>query len=261
MRGVRRLVLVVACVVLGGSPRAAPAEADAFTAALAAGAEAERRHDPRAALEHYRRAEALRPDDAFVLQKIAQQISDSFFVTVDRPEGRAQVEEALRYAHRAAELDPASSVNQLSIAILYGRLAAFGGASEKVEYARLIRRHAEAALALDPDYAWACHVLGRWHLEMAALGSTRRAVAALLFGGLPGASREEGLRLLERAVTLEPDAPAHRVELGHAYEKLGRRASAQAQWELSLTLPAVAIYDAAARQRALDGLARINARG
>ena len=251
------VVLAMATALMPG--RAADA-GDAFARALAHGAEAERRHDPQAALEHYRAADRLRPDDPFVLQKMAQQLSDSLFLAADAEQGRARVEEALRYAHRAAELDPSSAVNRLSLAILYGRLAAYGGVSEKVEYARRIRHHAEEAMTLDPGYAWACHVLGRWHLEMAALGSARRAVVAVLYGGLPKAAREEGLRLLERAVELEPEALAHRVELGLAYEKVGRSAEARAQWELSLKLPAVAIYDAAARQRALDALAQLDTR-
>jgi len=254
------LALLLVTLAGAGPVRATTPTDDEFARLLEAGAQAERSHDPDRALEFYREAETLRPDDAFVLQKIAQQISDAMFLGVDPKSGRERVEEALRYAHRAVELDPTSAVNRLSLAILYGRLAGFGGVAEKIEYARLIQLHAAASMELDPGYAWACHVLGRWHLEMAALGSARRAVAAVLFGGLPSASREEGLRLLERAVALEPGAMAHRVELGHAYEKLGRRAEARAQWELSLTLPAVAIYDGPARQRAREGLDRLGSR-
>ena len=257
----RYLMAFLAVTLAGAGPVGATTPTDdEFARLLEAGAQAERGHDPDRALEYYRRAEALRPDDAFVLQKIAQQISDAMFLGGDAKSGRERVEEAMRYARRAAELDPASAVNRLSLAILYGRLAGFGGVAEKIEYARLIRQHAEASMALDPEYAWACHVLGRWHLEMAALGSARRAVAAVLFGGLPSASREEGLRLLERAVALEPGAIAHRVELGHAYDKLGRRAEARALWEACLTLPVVAIYDGPALQRARDGLDRLGAR-
>jgi tetratricopeptide (TPR) repeat protein len=225
---------------------------------LEAGAQAEGRHEPETALGFYRQAAAIQPDNPFVLQKIAQQISDAMFLGTDPTIGRERVEEALRYAHRAVELDPSSAVNRLSLAILYGRLAGLSGVSEKVQYARLVRRYADEAHALDPDYAWACHILARWHLEMASLGSAKRALAAMLFGGLPKASREEGLRLLERAVELEPDALAHRVELGIAYERLGRLAQAREQWEMSLSLPSVAIYDEPARLRAREELARLD---
>ena len=239
-----------------GSALALPASvADpAWTRLVEAGVEAERLHDPEAALDFYRQALALRPDDAFVLQKIAQQISDATFRPgAARPE-RARVREALDYAQRAAELDPTSAVNRLSVAILHGRLAAYGGARDKVEHARRVREHAEAALALDPQYAWAHHVLGRWHVEMAELGATARAFAAVLFGGLPPASREEGIRFLEHAVALEPEAVAHRVELAFAYARAGRTDEARAAWTRSLELEPRAIYDLPAQQRAREAL-------
>lgn len=257
MSAIRAAIILAGLLACTGPLAGSVPAQDDFARAVAAGTEAERLHDPLTALGHYRRADALRPDDPFVLQKIAQQLSDSLFMPADAGQGRARVEEALRYAGRAVELDPASAVSRLSLAILYGRLASYGRVSEKVRYARLIRLHAEKAVALDPQYAWACHVLGRWHLEMAALGSARRAVAGMLFGGLPPSSAQEGLSLLERAVALEPEALAHRVELGHAYERLGRRDEARAQWETSLTLPVLAIYDEAALQRARDGLGRL----
>lgn len=253
----RRLSVLLTLLgfVLAGATLSQATVADpAWTRLLEAGAEAERRHDPQAALEIYRRAEAMRPEDPFVLQKIAQQISDSTFLPgAARPE-RARVLEALDYAKRAAALDPSSAVNRLSVAILYGRLAAYGGAREKVEHARKVREHAEAAVVLDPQYAWAHHVLGRWHLEMAELGSARRALVAVLFGGLPASSREEGIRLLEQAVALEPDAIAHRVELGFAYARVGRKDEALAEWARSLDLDPIAIYDHPAQQRAREAL-------
>ena len=41
--------------------------------------------------------------------------------------------------------------------------------------------HFEKAVALDPDYDWAHHVLGRWHYEVAELGGTKRLVVRLFF--------------------------------------------------------------------------------
>lgn len=224
--------------------------------------EAERRHDPEAALDFYRQLAERRPDDAFILQKVAQQISDAVHLDTRAaaPIRQARVREALGFARRAAELDPASAVNQLSLAVLYARLAVDASASEKVEYARLIHRHAEAALALDPGYAWACHILGRWHLEMEALGTTRRVVARLLFGDLPRGSRAEGLRLLARAVELEPDSVVHRVELGIALGELGQPEEAREQLSAALAAPASTLHDGPARVRAEAALQRLNGR-
>jgi tetratricopeptide (TPR) repeat protein len=247
----RPIFVAVVTAMLLFSLGARAGDADAF---IAAGLEAELRQDPVTALENFRRADAARPDDAFIKQKIAQQLSDSAFLLQDESVQKQLTAEALQYAHRAVELAPDSAINRLSLAVLYGKVAVFSGVRTKVDHARRIHQHAEEALALDPDYAWAAHVLGRWHVEMAALGATRRTLAAVFFGGLPAASIDEGVRLLERAVALEPAGLAHQVELGFAYAQAGRRDDAETQWRLAVSMPSVKIYDEPAKQRARTAL-------
>ena len=140
------------------------------------------------------------------------------------------------------------------MAVLYGKLGLHATVSDRVAFARLIHLHAERALALDPDYAWAHHVLGEWHLNVAELGATKRMLAGLLFGGLPKPSRDAGLNHLRRAVALEPEALAHRVALGLALKKAGRAEEATQHLRYALTLPDRTIYDPAARERARAGL-------
>ena len=234
------------------------ARADDAEKWISAGLDAEARHDPSAALLFFRKANEARPGNPFVLQKIAKQLSDAAFLREEDSARKQLAAEALGFALRAAELNPESAVNQLSLSVLYGKLAVYSDLGTKVEYARRIRQHAEAALALDPDYAWACHVLGRWHAGMSELNAAKRALASILFGGLPKATLTEGIRLLERAVELEPDALAHRIELGFAYAQAGRTEEARTQWRLGLELPSIEIYDEAARRRALAALAKVD---
>lgn len=251
--------LLLVATVLG--PCVVRAEAGSeFQRVLAKAAEAEQRHDTDAALALYRQAATLRPDDAFVLQKMAQQISDSFFLEPDAPQQRERVEEAMRYARRAVEIDPLSAVNQLSVGVLYGRLVPFVKPSQKVEYARLVREYAERAAALDPGYAWAQHTLGRWHMEMASIGAAKRAFVALFAGSLPAGSKDEAVEHLEQAVALEPEAIAHRVELGFAYANVGRTDDARRVWEDALSRPPRAIHDGLAQERAREGLGRLTKR-
>jgi tetratricopeptide (TPR) repeat protein len=253
MNTVARPALLTACLALAALTTSAHAdEADAW---IAEGLAAEARQDPLAALEAFRRADRARPDDPYILRKVAQQLSDATFVLADEPARLAYAREALTFIERASTLDPRCPVTRLSFSVLYGKLASSADVRMKVDYARRIRRHAEEALALDPTYAWAHHVLGRWHVELSQLGGARRALAGLLFGGLPPASLGEGIRLLERAVALEPDAIAHRVELGFAYARAGRAAEARAQWQAALDLPPARVYDQLARERAHEALA------
>lgn len=222
--------------------------------AISAGLAAEQRMAPREALGHFRVALATRPEDAFLQQKVAQQLSDAAFLEPS-PDVRTRLAtEALVHAKRAVELDQGSAVARLSLSVLYGKLAIEGDTRTKVDYARRIHLHAEEALALDDHYAWARHVLGRWHVEMSQINIAKRAVVAVLYGGLPRASLDEGIAHLEEAVRLEGDAVPHHVELGFAYQRAGRLAEARTSWEAALQLPSVRVYDSAAKQRASTAL-------
>jgi tetratricopeptide (TPR) repeat protein len=254
----RCLFLCLLLFVLGlGAARAAPAEAAPAGGAesvLAEARAAEARFEVARALELYLEVDRLRPDDPFVLQKIAQQLSDLSLEVGTAAEKKAQAEKALAYAKRAVELAPDNAVNVLSLAICHGKMAVFSDTRTKIEYSRLVRMEAERALALDPDYDWAHHVLGRWHLEVAELGAAARFFVRVVYGGLPEASRAQAIAFLERAVELAPTRVPHHVELGFAYRAAGRDDDARRSFERALELPSVELYDESAKARARGAL-------
>lgn len=245
---------LLALAALLGALRLAHAEPPALLAlALASEAAGETER----ALELFLAVERATPNDAFVLQKIARQFSD---LVVDQPTAEAKknyARTALGYAQRAVTLQPDNAVNVLSLAICHGKLAVHSGTGDKVRYSRLIKDDAERALALDPNYAWAHHVLGRWHYEIAELGTTARVFVRLFYGGLPDASTARGIELLERAVALEPDELNHHLELGFAYAAAGRAADARASWERGLAIPSRARHDDSSKLRAREALQRL----
>jgi tetratricopeptide (TPR) repeat protein len=229
-------------------------EAESF---IRAGLAAEARLDPRASLEHFRAADAARPNDPFILQKISRQLSDQTPAAPSLDEKAELARQALAYAQRAVAADPNSAVNVLSLAICYGKLGLYGDTRTRVEYSRLVHQYAEAALALNPDYDWAHHVLGRWHLEVTELGATKRFVVRLVYGGLPRASLDEAVSHLERAVALAPGTIAHHLELGLAYLAQGRRAEGLAELEPALRQPLQGVHDVEAKARAQRALAKL----
>lgn len=256
LRPARPLLLAVLCAAAlsarATSVPPAPAAADPVVREALA---AEAAFDSNRALELFLQALATRPEDAFLHQKVAQQYSDSVLDTADRDEKQRRAERSLHHARRAAELDPDNPVNVLSVAIAAGKVALHGDARTKVELSRLIREEAERALALDPTYPWAHHVLGRWHHEVVEVGRAARFFAKLLYGGLPPASLDEAVRHLAQAVALEPQNPLHVIELGFAYAAAGRPADARAAWERGLALPEVDKHDAEGKARARAALA------
>lgn len=238
------------------APTAARSEAT-LAALLAEARSAESGFEVARALELYLAAERLAPDDPDTLQKIAQQLSDLTLGTEDRAEKKARAEKALDYARRAVALEPNDPVNVLSLAICYGKLGAYGDTRAKVEYSRLVKQEAERALALDPTYDWAHHVLGRWHHEVADLGAAARFFVRLVYGGLPPASRAEAVRYLERAVALAPTRVSHHAELGFAHLAAGNKEEARRAFEAALALPSAELYDEPAKARARAALKKL----
>lgn len=244
-----RFVLLAVLLAL---PLRSAEQAPAIAEALAA----EARWDSRRALELFLRADRERPNDAFVLQKISKQYSDLAFGEKSAATKRALAAQALTYAQRSVVLAPDDAVCALSLAICHGHLALAGSVREKVELSRVMQAEIEHALQLDPNYAWAHHLLGRWHRELADLGRATRFLAQLFYRELPPASFAQATAHLRRATELEPGEPSHWIELGFALEKTGARTEARACWQRGLDLPATGPHDESERERARAALER-----
>lgn len=230
------------------------------TPLVQAAREAEARLDSRQALELFLEADRVKPGDATILQKIAQQYSDLIVDLPDDAEKKRYAQIALDFAQRAVALDPENAVNVLSLAVCHGKLAVYSDARTKVEYSRLVKEEAERAIVLDASYAWAHHVLGRWHYEVAALGGAKKWLVRAMYGGLPAASTAEGVRALRRAVELEPEELAHRLELGFACLAAGEQEQALAEFNRGLAMPSRRKHDDAAKERARRALETLGSR-
>jgi len=233
----------------------AAADTDSLVRAALA---AEARLDSARALDFFLQASAARPNDSFILQKIARQYSDLVVEQPDLEAKKRYAQTALEYSQRAVTLKPDDAVNVLSLAICHGKLALYSDTKTKISYSRLVKEEAERALVLDPNYAWAHHLLGRWHFEVADLGATSKFFVRLLYGGLPPASFAEGIRQLQRATELEPAELNHWLELGFAYAAAGQPDAARTQWTRGLAMPSRAKHDEPAKQRARAALARLD---
>jgi tetratricopeptide (TPR) repeat protein len=219
------------------------------------GEAADARFDPNGALPFYLKAHAERPADIPIMLKIAKEYSDSTIAIPEAEEDRRRIEKALEYSNRAVELDPHNAVALLSKAICYGKLAGYSDTREKIEYVRLVKQFADQALAEDPKYAYAHHVLGQWEYQVAALGRTKQFLVALVFGGLPPASTQEGVHQLQLAVELEPNIASHRLALGFAYIANGEPGKARPLFEEVVAMPCRELYDVDCHRQATKALA------
>jgi tetratricopeptide (TPR) repeat protein len=218
---------------------------------------AEARLDSARALELFLQADATKPDDAFILQKIAKQYSDLVPDQTTKEAKKDYARRALAFAQRSFALEPTNAVHALSLAICHGHIAVVSDVRTKVEMSRVIKEDAERALRLDPNYAWAHHILGRWHYEVAGLNGVARFFAGLFYGGIPPASFDEGITHLRRATELAPGELNHWIDLGFAYQAAGLVTEARAAWERGLAMPDRSKHDPVAKRRARDALANL----
>ena len=182
-------------------------------------------------------AEKLDPNNVEILCRLAKTHDEAMVDTASKEEQKRLAEAALEYARRAAALNPKSAKAQLSMAITCGRLAPYLDSKAKIAHSKLVKEHAEKALALEPSNSYAHHILGAWNYEMASLSPFLRTLVKLVYGSLPPASFEEAEAFLQRAVALSPNKVSHRIELGRAYAALNKKALAREEISKGLSLP------------------------
>lgn len=201
------------------------------------------------ALAAFLEADKLRPNRPEILVRIAKQHGDLMTEQRDDAARMASAEAALAFSRKALKLDAKSSDAHLAVAISLGKKTEFMGNREKIETSREIRKHAERALALNPRCDYSHHMLGRWHQELAGIGGATRALARLIYGRLPTASYDDGLRHFERARALRPDRLIHQIEQGRTLAMMDRTDEAREVLSVALEMPSRDKDDEEAKQR------------
>ena len=221
---------------------------------LEAGDALDAKHRNQEAVEIYLKADALQPNDAETLRRIAKQYSLLVVSESRSPENRELARKALDYAQRAVKSDPANADAHLSLAICCGKAAFLESARRRIEMAHLIREEAETAIRLDPRLHYAWHVLGRWNYELANFNAALRFLTAAIYGKFPAASNERAAECFENAVAIEPDRAIHHVELGRTYAALGQKRAALTELKKGLSLPSREKEDNESKDRARKAL-------
>jgi tetratricopeptide (TPR) repeat protein len=209
------------------------------------------------ALKYYLPAEKLDPDNTRLLVRIAREYRH---LMSDAPKQTDKVkfaEIAVEYSKRAVALAPKDPETHLALAISYGKLLPLQGSKEQVNNSRLIKNSADRVLALDPgnDLAW--HVLGRYYLVLADVGTVRRALAKVIYGTLPPARHEDAVRCFLKAIELKPDRLMHYVELGRTYAQMGQEAEARKYLTKGLAMQETEKDDSETKERGRQLLAKL----
>jgi tetratricopeptide (TPR) repeat protein len=220
---------------------------------LALGKEAYARFDNEAALEHFRSAVEVHPDDVEALWRLGLACAEvgKAREDVDRQKAEELYREGVTAARRAVAAGPDTPNAHFVLAVCLGRLALLEGGKRRIRLANEVKKEAERTIELEPRHDGAYVVLGRWNDAVATLGWFRRAVGGVIYGGLPsGGTVEKAAEMFRKAVELDPTRPGHHLEYARALIQLRRYPEASRQLRACLELPRVQWDDPASKAEA-----------
>lgn len=156
-----------------------------------------------------------------------------------------------QFAQKALELNPKNADAYFELGASAGQFALLRGTVWAFlnGIPQQIRTHFEKAIALEPRHTFAMVALARWHAEVVVGGG----------GFLYNASADEALRLLSRAVRIEPNNINLRVNFAETLMVLDKnnRAAAKAQLEIAVTLTPRDFLERKALENARKGLEQL----
>lgn len=209
------------------------------------------------ALPLYLAADKLDPNNPHVLVRIARQYR---YLMTDAPVTAEKLRLghiALDYSTRAAACGPQDCDAQLATAITLGKMLPYMPTKEQISASPRIKESVDKALQLDPNSDTAWHILGRWHRVLADVNTVKRALAKVLYGGLPKGSNEEAERAMKKAIELNPNRLMHYIELGRIYAQMGRTDEARQFINKGLAMPDTEKDDPETKQRGRETLAKL----
>jgi tetratricopeptide (TPR) repeat protein len=185
------------------------------------------------ALSHYESALAIDSLNADALGKASRTSIDLGEAMTDAAKQKEIFRKGERYARAAVRVDSANAENWFHLARALGRTALSVGVRDRVRYAVEIRRCAQNALAINADHPGALHVLGMWNAEVKRLSGVELFFARRFLGGgvLGQANWKDAVTYMERAVAVDPDRVAHKLDLAGVYADTKEKDKARAMYE------------------------------
>jgi tetratricopeptide (TPR) repeat protein len=212
------------------------AEAAGAAEAIATGDAAYARGQLTAAAAAY--ADAVRAEPAFgALWRLAR-VESELGEDAKGEDQRRLVSSAVEHARAAVKAAPDSALGHVWLSVALGRQALKEGPKTRLALSREIKSEVDRAIAIDPGIGRAYHVRALWNRKIASLNVFERMAASTVLGGVPeGASMQNAVNDLKKAIELEPEYVNHRLELGRTYMSLKRWAEARHELERAIALP------------------------
>lgn len=222
--------------------------------------------DDNKALEEYRLAVQLDPNNYEALWKTSRALIDvADALPAKDPttpaKQRKMYAEAEDFARRAIQANPDDTWGHFFLSASMGKRLLLLGKKEQVQMSRQVKAEIEKAIELDPTNDLAYHALGRWHRRMAEIGGVKRALGGLLYGDIPRGTFEESEKYLKKAIELRPDYSNHYLELGRTYLAMGKKEQAAECFQKCLDSPVTTSKCELYKQEAAEELAKLKGKG
>jgi tetratricopeptide (TPR) repeat protein len=177
-------------------------------------------------------------------------------------ERRRLVASAVEHARAAVKAAPDEAHAHVWLAVALRQQTEMEGPKTRAGLWREIRSELDRAIGLDAGIARAYLERGRWHRRLATRGLWERTVSRVLLARVPkGASKDNAVRDLEKAVELAPHAIEARMELARTYLDMERDADARRELERALGIPADRPRDPGLQAEARELLEKLAKRG
>jgi tetratricopeptide (TPR) repeat protein len=230
-----------------------------FDRAMALGDSLAKKWDHAGAAAAYEKALEINPSSYRAAWKAGDETTEfaNKLPAKDKAGKEAAFEKARQLCVRAIQIDRQEYEGHFRLAVALGRLALFRGGKQKINLAKQVKAEADTAVALNPNADLAWHLIGRWHQDLANLGWALRAVAKIIFGGIPPGSNDEAVAAFKKAISLNPNHIEHYLELARTYKLMGKKELMKAPLEKLLTLPDVEEDDPDFKAEAREMLAKL----
>jgi tetratricopeptide (TPR) repeat protein len=164
---------------------------------------------------------------------------------------------AEEYARSSVVLDSTLAAGHTWLAAALGSMAMDGGAKEKVQLSREIKRELDRAILLDPEDDAAYSMLGSFYRALGNVSWIERRLAGIFLGGLPAGGYEEAEQALLKAISLNPNVFRHYYELGRLYADWGRPEEAIRAFNKAVEIGPVMSADRVRLSRAREEVVRL----
>lgn len=250
---------VLLVVAVAGATR--PAHAGPVDAAVERGDQSYAHGQLREALASYQQAFGTDAADFGALCGLAR-VEAELSENAPGEERRRLVAAAVEHARAAVKAAPDRAQGHVWLAVALGQQTEMEGPKTRAGLWREVKSELDRAIGIDPGIARAYLERGRWNRRLATRGLWEKSVSKVLLAKVPkGASMDNAVRDLEKAVELAPGDIQCRMELARAYLKLERKDDARRELERVVAIPSVRPRDPGLQAEAREQLEKLAKRG